>query len=124
MEFKLELEADFYGVDTTTFKLDKYIFEVVENPSDGYRSSMQEIRMKDDTTGLIFFQTPLAKIRVENRTDGRRGDINCFNGYNLVDVKDGFVWLTFGTDESDSYYPQFEFFYQHKYEWVLNKLEE
>ena len=106
MEFKIGLEADFYGVDNNSFKLDNCVFEAVEDENDGYRSCMDEVRMKDDTNGLIFFQTPLARVRVEDRTDGVHGT---FNGYDLVDVNDGFVWLTFGTDNCDDYYPTFIF---------------
>jgi len=82
---------------------------------------MNEVRMQDNTNGLIFFQTPLARVRVEDCTSGHYGT---FDGYNLVDVTDGFVWLTFGTDNCDDYYPMFCFNYQHKGEYVLNKFEE
>ena len=122
MEFRIGLEADFYGVDCNSFKLDNYIFEAIEDNEDGYRSCMSDIRMKDDTTGLIFFNTPLARIRVEERTDSR-SQKHRFDGYNLVDVTDGFVWLTLGTDNIDDYYPSFEFYYQHKDEYVLRKFE-
>lgn len=118
MEIKSGVEADFYGVDTHCFKLDQYIFEVEEDDSDGYRSSMRDVRMKDDTTGLIFFQTPIARVRIEDASDQRRWEHRApdapFEGYKLVDVVDGHVWLTFGTDNSDSYYPSFEFYYQTK----------
>jgi len=121
MEFDIGLEADFYGVDCNSFKLDNCVFEAVEDESDGYRSCMAEVRMKDDIKGLIFFQTPLARIRVEERSEGRYN--HEFEGYNLVDVNDGFVWLTFGADDPHDYYPSFEFFYQHKHEYVLSKFE-
>ena len=64
MKFEVGLEADFYGVDCNCFKLDNCVFEAVEDESDGYRSMMSDVRMKDDTTGLIFFKTPVARVRV------------------------------------------------------------
>jgi len=38
MEFKIGIEADFYGVDCNSFKLDNCVFEAVEDPRDDYRS--------------------------------------------------------------------------------------
>jgi len=122
MVFEIGVEADFYGVDCNCFKLNNCIFEAVENESDGYRSCMEEVRMNDDTKDLIFFNTPLARIRVEDCLVGQCDQT--FNGYNLVDVNDGFIWLTFGTDNYDDYYPYFAFYYQNKQEWVLKKFEE
>jgi hypothetical protein len=125
MQIELGLEADFYGVDNTCFKLDDCVFEAVEDESDGYRSCMEEVRMKDNTDDLIFFQTPLARVRVEDASDyekyaGFHDDR--FEGYKLVDVNDGHSWLVFGTDHSDSYYPSFTFYYQTKGEAMLNIL--
>ena len=117
MKFEVGLEADFYGVDCNSFKLNNCVFEAIEDESDGYRSCMSEIRMRDYTKGLIFFQTPLARICVKERTKN-----TYYHGYDLVDVKDGFIWLTFGTNDPHDY-PSFEFFYQHKHEYVLRQLE-
>jgi hypothetical protein len=125
MEFKAGLEADFYGVDCHSFKLDNCVFEAVEDESDGFRSCMEEVRMKDDTAGLIFFQTPIARVRVEDADSSydMRGFNRGFDGYKLVDVKDGHVWLMFGTDDPTDYYPSFSFYYQTKGEALLNIFE-
>lgn len=77
--------------------------------------------MKDNTEGLIFFQTPIARVRVVDWYEGLGGS---FEGYALIDVKDEFPWLVFGTDTSDDYYPSYYFYYQHKHEVVLRKVEE
>lgn len=110
MEIKQGLEANFYGVDGNCFKLDTFVFEAVEDPEDGYRSCMSEVRMADSTEGLIFFQTPLARIRVTDQVD-RHSD---FDGYALVDIEDGHVWLSFGTEDVGDYYPSFTFYYSPK----------
>jgi hypothetical protein len=123
MKFEIGLEADFYGVDCYSFKLDDCVFEAVEDESDGYRSCMEEIRMKDDTSGLIFLDQPLARVRIEKTCEGHYGG-NDADGFALVDLKDGFVWLKFGTDHADDYYPSFMFNYQHKYEVVLSMFEQ
>jgi hypothetical protein len=39
-------------------------------------------------------------------------DDNYSNGVRFVDVKDGHVWLRFGTDNTDDYYPYFVFEYK------------
>jgi hypothetical protein len=122
MEFKVGLEADFYGVDCNSFKLDNCVFEAVEDESDGYRSMMSEVRMQDCTDNLIFFKTPIARVRVEDESEGSY-DHRGFDGYKLVDVKDGHVWLLFGTDDPTDYYPSFTFYYQTKGEVVLGILE-
>ena len=64
MEFKVGIVAYLYGVDGNSFKLDDCVFEAIEDESDGYRSCLEDIRMKDDTDGLIFFKTPIALVEV------------------------------------------------------------
>lgn len=123
MKFEIGVEADFYGVDCNAFKLNNIVFEAVEDENDGYRSMMSELRIIENKENLIFFETPVARIRIEKRNEGYYGD-QSFEGYNLVDINDGFIWLTFGTDMSDTYYPSFTFYYQHKHEFVLQKFEE
>ena len=121
MNFEVGLEADFYGVDCNCFKLNNCVFEAVEDESDGYRSMMSDVQMKDNTDGLIFFQTPVARVRVVDWYQHYGKD---FEGYALIDVKDEFPWLVLGTDNSYDYYPSFYFYYQHKHEFVLKKFEE
>lgn len=101
-------ELDFYGVCADCFKIDDMIFEAIRDRDDGYRSYLDSIRLKGDaeTNNLTFFRRPIARIRLERRVV--KGD---FGGYVLVDINDGHVWLTVGTDYSDSYYPCFVFAY-------------
>jgi len=88
----------YYGANCNQLKLGKVIYEVVEDEEDGYRSSMKELAIVDVPTG-IFYNRSLATVFV-------RGNNQI---YELVDVKDGYVWLTFGTDNVDEYYPCFVF---------------
>jgi hypothetical protein len=108
MKFEVGLVDDFYGVDNTFFKLGCQIFQAIEDESDGYRSCLQEIAKirKPKLKGLIFFQTPLARVRVEEDSD--------IDGYSLVDMIDGHVWLRVGTGAYDDYYPYFVFDYHPK----------
>jgi len=102
-------EVDYYGADSgdNTFKIDGIVFKVLENASDGYRSYMGAINYTDKHTS-IFFGSPVARVIIEvyNTNEGY-GVVN--HGYRLVDVDDGHVWLTFGTDNHDDYYPMFIF---------------
>ena len=97
----------FYGVDNLTFKLDHCVYEAVEDPGDGYRSYLETVKAKD-TSELIFFRRSLANVKV---TVCER---ECLEGYTLEDTEDGHVWLTFGTDYTDGYYPYFVFHYTPK----------
>lgn len=92
----------FYGMDNNFFKLDDEIYEAIEDESDGYRSYLQEIKPTTDEeaeANLIFFQNPVDTVKIVDVTD------NTFNGYEIVSVDDGHVWLKVGTDNIDDYYP-------------------
>ena len=97
-------DVDYYGADTgdNTFKVDGVVFKVLEDPDDGYRSHLGAIDYTSDHSS-IFFQTPVARV-VIIETD--RGD-NV--GWKLIDREDGHVWLEFGTNHTDDYYPYFYF---------------
>lgn len=95
----------FYGVDNYCFKLGNQVFEALEDESDGYRSYLDSVEVRE-TDGLIFFRTPLATVMAEEYEDG------CAEGVRLVDVRDGHVWLSFGTNYVDDYYPCFFMHYQ------------
>lgn len=100
-------EFDFYGVDWNSFKLDDKIWEAVEDEDDGYRSYLGSIEMRD-TQGMIFALMPIARVRLEHWEDCHE-DV-----YVLRDVLDDHIWLRFGTNEMDDYYPYFVFDYKPK----------
>jgi hypothetical protein len=108
MEFKhlLGKEVGFCGIDDTRVCLsydgERHAYHVVEDPDDGYRSMLKEI-VEVPLDGLIFFSRPIATVRVVSDDD--------IDGYQLVDVDDGHVWLRFGTEGYDDYYPTFVFDY-------------
>lgn len=95
----------FYGVDFNRFKLGRKVYEVMEDEDDGYRSYMGTLEDVTDTNGLVFFKRSLDKVLVEVVSDYN------WSGYRLVSEKDGHVWLEFGTDNRDDYYPCFVFQY-------------
>lgn len=108
------MDLEYFGCDSAAyeFKLDDIIFKVLEDPDDGYRSCLGVIEYGDQSDA-IFFRHSLGKVRIETYSDeteeaGWRDSIKR-EGYRLVDVSDGHVWLEFGTDNTDDYYPYFVF---------------
>ncbi len=102
-------EVDYYGADSGhhSFKIDNIAFKVLEDPNDGYRSCLGVIEYGEQNDS-IFFSSPIAKVRIEKFQESTEyGNEN--EGYRLVDVEDGHVWLAFGTDHCDDYYPMFVF---------------
>lgn len=97
----------FFGVSHNQFKLNDKVFEAIEDEADGYRSYLGSIEVRDPDG--IFFGIPLGVVRLDEveHADGR----DDFEGYQLVDVFTGHVWLTFGTENSSDYYPWFIFDY-------------
>lgn len=116
MEFSklIGKKLKFYGVDGFCFKLGNHVFEALEDENDGYRSMMEDIvdiTANPDTKDKIFFKKPIALVTVHDSSSGHNdGD----DHYALIDAKDGHIWLTFGTDHHDDYYPCFRFYYRPK----------
>lgn len=100
-------EYNFYGVDSQMFKLGRFVFEAIEDESDGLRSYLQSVEVKDRQAG-IFLTRPIAKVRIEE------SDEEAFSGWVLRDIETDHVWLKVGTDYCDDYYPFFVFEYQPK----------
>lgn len=99
---KQEKELDFYGLDNNFFKLDNEIYEAIEDESDGYRSYLSDIKPTTDKEAenqLIFFTNPVDQVKIVEVDD------TTFEGYELVAVSDGHVWLRVGTDNYDDWYP-------------------
>jgi hypothetical protein len=107
----VDTELEYFGACDATyeFKLDDIIFRVLEDPNDGYRSCLGVIEYGEQSNS-IFFRTSVAKVRIETYSDLDRDAYNsACQGYRLVDVDDGHIWLEFGTDNTDDYYPYFIF---------------
>lgn len=95
----------FYGVDDLNFKVGSQVYRAREDENDGYRSALDEVEAVEDTTGLLFFRQPLAKVKVVPFNNGYT------DGDKLVG-KDEHVWLTIGTENYHDYYPMFVFSYE------------
>ena len=108
---------DFYGVNDQSFALDNGVYTAVEDPDDGYRSYLGGVAEESCVTTFLFSRERLARVRLERyehmdeAKSQRYGYTESFEGFRLVDVDTGHVWLEFGTDFSDDYYPCFVFRY-------------
>lgn len=94
------------------FKLEDKIFYVVEDVSDEYRSSMHSIIEFKIKPTLDFSETSVSRVKIIYAVENiSRADPDCydFDGYYLVDIQTGHIWLMFGTSNSDEYYPSFVF---------------
>lgn len=111
--YELGREYDFYGVDPNKFKIDNMVLEVVEDEIDGYRSALKEVSLVPDGSG-IFARTPLDRVKIiesPQRISKYHQEDDC---HEVVSVADGHVWLRFGTENTDDYYPCFCFQYSPK----------
>lgn len=112
-EMLLDLSYEFYGAspDYSCFKIgydnEIAVIEVIENEDDGYRSFFEGIR-KVDVPNLRFAPKPLAIVNIKNVNNGT------FYGWNVISVNTNHVWVSFGTDNFDDYYPSFQFDYNPK----------
>ena len=105
----------FYGIFNNLFKIDDMVLEAIEDPNDGYRSHLGAI-CHNKSNKAKFHKRPLGEVVLEE-FDGNLNDLELeaygseFNGYILRDIDNNHIWLVFGTDNVDDYYPCFKFWY-------------
>jgi hypothetical protein len=85
------------------FRLDGVVYVAVENPDDGYRSSMRELK----TAEALSMTNTFAPVRVvgRHRVNGRHGEED--DVLELVDLVTGEVVVEVGTSDVSDYYPGF-----------------
>ena len=117
----LDIQINRYGSSETAsctflkykFNGELHILKICVEPCDVYRNNLGEVKVVDytdeDYQKAVFTKLPPAKVILEhnakkrNMNDGwtREQDV-----YEFVDIN-GTVWFTFGTDNSDDYYPSY-----------------
>jgi len=85
------------------FRLDGITYVVIEDPKDGYRSSMKEIRIEENANMINTF--PPVKVVGRYRTKGKYGSRDDI--LELIDVETGKTVLEVGTKSIDDYYQGF-----------------
>jgi hypothetical protein len=100
-------EGDEYGEDASVcrFRLDGAIWMAVEDPNDGYRSSMREVTKLRANTAvkLVNVFPPVQVLGVYHE---RRRYEAC-DILELYATANGKLLLTVGTENNDDYYPSF-----------------
>ena len=86
-------------VEAFSFRLDGKVYTALEDPDDGYRSSMDKIVESERPMRNVF--APV-KVVGRHRTEG---DHQRDNVLELIDVVTGKVVLEVGTANTDDYYP-------------------
>lgn len=92
-------EGEYKDSSCVNFILDGKTYTVIEDPDDGYRSSMQDI-IESDKTIKNLFPKP---VRVVARMSDEFGE----DILQLIDISNGKTVLEIGTDYSDHWYPCF-----------------
>ncbi len=83
-------------------RLDGKVYTAVEDPDDGYRSSMRNLFVEECALKNAF---PPIKVLAKKKADDKWGGVN--DTIELIDVVTGKVVVEFGTDNTDDYYPSF-----------------
>lgn len=96
----------FEDCQTISFVIDNRAYMAIEDPDDGYRSSMKEI--KEIPVGLIKNRFPPCDVVGVMR--GNDGYNNSDRHYvvDFIDTRTGKIVLSVGTANEDDYYPMFE----------------
>lgn len=102
----LEQASKWNGVEDANairFRLDGAVYTAIEDPDDGYRSTLGELFVTLDVKMVNVFPPVkvLGRIKTKNKYD------NESNILEFVDITTEAVVLEVGTDNQDDYYPSF-----------------
>jgi len=93
----------FEDAQCITFRIDGTTYMAIEDPSDGYRSSMEKLMIVHDAEMKNVFSP--VRVVATHRTQG--------SGYSsadilqFIDIANGKMIMEIGTDNDDDYYPSF-----------------
>lgn len=100
---KVEQWKDYFeDSEVFRFRLDGQIYAAVEDPSDGYRSSMKKLILAEGPIRNAF--APV-RVLVRLSSKGDYGQVN--DTLEMLDMANGKTILRVGTDNTDDYYPWF-----------------
>lgn len=98
---KREWGDSFEDCQVINFTLDRKTYTAIEDPSDGYRSSMNEIKESE-----VVIKNKFKPVKVIGRMrEDDRFEVNEI--LDLIDEKTGKIVLSVGTSNTDDYYPSF-----------------
>ena len=102
IEFDTEQQSFYGDANVVDFVLDGRVFSAVEDPEDGYRSSLGKILV--DRVASVKNMFPPCHVIASRRQD-REYEKN--DMIDFVDVLTSKVVLSVGTENTDDYYPYF-----------------
>jgi len=91
----------FENCQVINFILDKKVYTAIEDPSDGYRSHMRELKITKNKVDNKFPPQSVLGI-MRGKTYGNENEVVDF--YDLTTAK---LVLSVGTESTDDYYPHF-----------------
>jgi hypothetical protein len=100
---EIESYGPYEDSEVCRFRLDGTVYAAVEDPDDGYRSHLRELKVLESNEMDNTF--PAIEVVGRHRTDGgkwRNDDV-----LELIDVNTGQVVLEIGTENYDDWYPYF-----------------
>ena len=92
---------DFEDSEVCRFRLDDVIYSAIEDPSDGYRSSMRDLNIEHGFMKNTF--EPIEVLCIYREKDGEYGGTDDI--LILVDIGTDEKVLEVGTTNTDDYYP-------------------
>ena len=93
---------EFESCNVMRFRLDGIVYTAVEDPSDGYRSSMRELDVGEWKMANCFEGMRVVGRHRANCTYGGSADI-----LELIAISTGKTVLEVGTDNTSDYYPSY-----------------
>lgn len=84
------------------FRMDGKVYTGIEDPDDGYRSSLRGVYVSDDDVKNVF---PPIRVLAKMKEAGEYGQSN--DTLQLIDLVTGKIVLEVGTDNTNDYYPWF-----------------
>lgn len=101
----------FYGVHDCEFKLGNIVFEALDDPCDGYRSYLDSVPIVNSKS--IFSPLPIINLyfKRDSQMLSEQFGYDMPGDFYIFYDKTGHIWLYFGTDHCDDYYPMFTFHY-------------
>ena len=100
--------------EVINFTLDGITYSAVEDPVDGYRSCMRDLKKSDKVTSNTFLGV---KVSCEMIPDDNYGSNDVLH---INDIETGKLIIAVGTENSDDYYPSFVSTY-HPENMAINK---
>jgi hypothetical protein len=91
----------FEDASVIRLRLDGKVYTAIEDPNDGYRSSMDRLFVEDSPIKNSF---PPVRVLARKKAND---NYSVNDTIELIDVVTGKVVAEFGTDNTDDYYPSF-----------------